>query len=309
MNEFEVVSVNVSEEKGTVKQPVENITLGESGVQGDAHAGHWHRQVSLLAKESIEKAEAAAGIPFPDGTFAENITTRGLELHRTNILDRFVGEQVELEVTQIGKKCHAGCAIGRQVGNCIMPIEGIFARVVRGGQLRAGDRMKYIRKTFRINIITLSDRASSGEYEDRSGPEIRRQCEQWSEDRKLEVAYEELIIPDSADLLSGELMKAFGEQVDMIFTTGSTGIGERDIAPETIRPMLEKELPGIMEIVRMKYGADKPNALLSRAVCGTRGKTLVFALPGSPRAVAEYMEEIRKVLFHALLMLHGIGDH
>jgi len=104
--EFEVISVNISEEKGTVKHPVEKVILDKKGVNGDAHAGSWHRQVSLLAKESIEKAEEAAGVQFPDGTFAENITTRGLELNRTNILDRFSGKHIPDREEMSCKMCH-----------------------------------------------------------------------------------------------------------------------------------------------------------------------------------------------------------
>lgn len=305
----EVVSVNISEEKGTVKHPVAMIVLDERGVKDDAHAGRWHRQVSLLAKESIQKAEEAAGLLFPDGTFAENITTAGIELHRTNILDRFANEQVELEVTQIGKKCHAKCAIGKQVGNCIMPLEGIFARVLRGGEIKPGDRLEYIQKVFRIRIITLSDRASAGEYEDKSGPLIRKICGEWAEAARLAVSMEEVIIPDEAALLSPEIQKAFSDKADIVFTTGSTGLGERDIAPETILPLLDRQIPGIMDMIRVKYGMEKPNALLSRSLAGVTGRTLIFALPGSPKAVAEYMEEITKILFHSILMVHGIGDH
>ncbi|MFZ5941291.1 MAG: molybdenum cofactor synthesis domain-containing protein [Bacteroidota bacterium] len=309
MKKFEVIAVNISEEKGTVKHPVEHIILNENGIEGDAHAGKWHRQVSLLARESIEKAEETAGVTFPDGTFAENITTKGIELHLTNILDRFVNDDIELEVTQIGKKCHAKCAIGKQVGNCIMPLEGIFARVINGGVMKAGDTLVYIPKVFKIKIVTLSDRASSGEYEDKSGPLIRKLSEEWAVAKRLSIEFEEKIIPDEAALLSPEIQKACSDGTDIVFTTGSTGLGERDIAPETIRPLLDREIPGIMELIRVKHGMEKPNALLSRSLAGVTGRTLVFALPGSPKAVAEYMEEITKILFHAILMVHGIGDH
>jgi len=190
-----------------------------------------------------------------------------------------------------------------------MPLEGIFARVIKGGEMKAGDSFEYIPKIFKIKIITLSDRAAAGEYEDKSGPSIKQHCESWAEKQRLRIDSDEHIIPDEPGLLRDQMECAFNNSWDLVFTTGSTGIGERDIAPETIAPMLDKELPGIMEMVRMKYGIEKPNALLSRSLCGVKGKTLVFALPGSPKAVNEYMEEIVKVLFHAILMVHGIGDH
>jgi molybdenum cofactor synthesis domain-containing protein len=306
---LEVVSVNISKEKGTVKTPVHEIELDDQGVRNDAHAGSWHRQVSILAKESIARAEEAAGEKFPDGTFAENITTRGIQIHKTNILDRFVNDSVALEVTQIGKKCHAKCAIGRKVGNCIMPVEGIFARVTGPGILKPGDRLEYQPKTFRIKVITLSDRASAGEYEDQSGPEIVKLLTAWAKDTRLHLQVDREIIPDDRNVLEKRMEASVAGDYDMVFTTGSTGIGARDIAPETVSGFLEKELPGIMEMIRLKYGAEKPNALLSRSVCGTHGKTLIFVLPGSPKAVGEYLEEITRVLFHMLLMVHGINAH
>ena len=140
MAEFIVKSVNISDRKGIIKQSVNSIHLNESGIIGDAHSGNWHRQVSLLAQESIKKAELNAGITIPNGTFAENITTSGIELHKTSLLNRFESENVILEVTQIGKKCHAKCEIGKQIGNCIMPLEGIFCKVIKGGVIKPGDR-------------------------------------------------------------------------------------------------------------------------------------------------------------------------
>lgn len=292
-----------------MKDPVDEIELNHLGVKGDAHAGNWHRQVSMLASESIAHAEASAGEKFPDGTFAENITTRGIAIHKANILDRFVNDTVELEVTQIGKKCHAKCAIGRKVGNCIMPLEGIFARVIVPGILGPGDRMEYHRKIFRIRIITLSDRASAGTYEDQSGPEIERGLTSWAGEKNLTLQIDTVIIPDDRAVLEQEMQSSVAGDYDMVFTTGSTGIGARDIAPETISGFIEKEIPGIMERIRMKYGAEKLNALLSRSICGTHGKMLIFALPGSPKAVREYLDEINRVLFHMLLMVHGINAH
>lgn len=145
MSEIKVVSVNISEEKGVIKKPVEKILLNEKGVVNDAHAGDWHRQVSLLAKESIKKFEEVLGRELEYGEFAENITTEGITLYEMKPGDKiFIGE-TELEVTQIGKKCHGhGCAIFSQVGKCVMPKEGIFAKVLKTGEVKPGDSIKYI---------------------------------------------------------------------------------------------------------------------------------------------------------------------
>ena len=136
-----VVSVNISETKGVRKTPVQEIVLKEDyGLDGDAHASsEWHRQVSLLALESIGKMQAA-GLDVSPGDFAENITTEGVDLMHLPVGTRIsVGNSVELEVTQIGKVCHERCAIYYQAGDCVMPKEGVFAQVVKGGVIRKGD--------------------------------------------------------------------------------------------------------------------------------------------------------------------------
>ncbi len=135
----EVVAVCVSERKGTRKQDVGHGVLRvDWGLEGDAHAGHWHRQVSLLALESIDKMRAA-GLNVGPGDFAENITTRGLEVHTLPVGTRLRLGTALVQVTQIGKVCHDRCAIYRQAGDCVMPREGIFVRVLEPGEVRAGD--------------------------------------------------------------------------------------------------------------------------------------------------------------------------
>nr|WP_325180896.1 MOSC domain-containing protein [uncultured Oscillibacter sp.] len=135
----EVVSVNISEKKGTAKREVPEIQLKlHHGILGDAHAGDWHRQISLLAEESVDKMRSLLPELQP-GVFAENINTRGLDLKSLPIGTRLrLGETV-VEVTQIGKECHSDCAIKKATGKCVMPTEGIFAVVVKEGTVRKGD--------------------------------------------------------------------------------------------------------------------------------------------------------------------------
>jgi MOSC domain-containing protein YiiM len=145
---IEVVSVNISEKKGTIKTPRPSIDLNEKGVTHDAHAGDWHRQVSLLAEESIRSFEPKLGRPIEFGEFAENITTRGIVLYKTLPGDRFIIGNTELEVTQIGKKCHGdNCQIFQAVGKCVMPKEGIFCKVIKGGSIKPGDSIQYIKNS------------------------------------------------------------------------------------------------------------------------------------------------------------------
>lgn len=307
---IKVLSVNISEKKGTVKHPVPFIELDALGVMHDAHAGPWNRQVSLLAKESVDKFSKDAGRKIYFGEFAENITTEGIVLHETHPLDRFIIGDTELEVTQIGKECHGdSCAIYREVGNCVMPKEGIFCRVIRQGKIQAGDPVVFIPRVFKLMVITMSDRASKGIYEDKSGPRVKALMEEFF--NKLNWKFEIInhVIPDDEFLLKKHLGQAVDAGVDFVITTGGTGIGPRDITPEVVRTVIEKEIPGIMEMIRMKYSLEKPNALLSRSIAGVAGKTLIYALPGSVKAVNEYMTEIVKTLKHSVFMLYGLDSH
>ena len=140
-----VVAVNISEKKGTIKHPVPEISLKiDHGIQGDAHAGNWHRQISLLAQESIDKMTALGVKGLTPRIFAENITTADIELFSLPVGTRLQVGEAELEVTQIGKECHHHCQVYRQIGMCVMPAEGIFAKVIVEGTLRAGDEIRIL---------------------------------------------------------------------------------------------------------------------------------------------------------------------
>ncbi|MGD0281016.1 MAG: MOSC domain-containing protein [Dissulfurispiraceae bacterium] len=139
-----IVSINISDKKGERKKPVDEVTIGENfGIEGDAHASsEWHRQVSLLALESIQKMQAT-GLKVQPGDFAENITTEGLDLPALPVGTRMrIGSDVIGEVSQIGKECQTPCAIFYQAGDCVMPKEGIFIRILRGGVVRKGDSIE-----------------------------------------------------------------------------------------------------------------------------------------------------------------------
>ncbi|HNW90842.1 MAG TPA: molybdopterin-binding protein [Bacteroidales bacterium] len=306
---IKIKSVNISEKTGTVKHPVDVILINKLGVDHDAHSGDWHRQVSLLSTESIAKSEQKAKRKINFGEFAENLTISGMNLIDAAPLDRFKINDVELEVTQIGKKCHGStCAIFNEVGECVMPKEGIFCRVLHGGSIKADDEGEYVPKIFKVHIITLSDRASKGVYEDRSGQRISELIEQFFISKKRQYEIHKTLIPDSAEQLR-KLITDSVNAYDIIITTGGTGIGPKDFTPDVVKPMLEKEIPGIMEMIRMKYGQQKTNALVSRSVAGVIGETLVFTLPGSVKAVEEYMTEITTMLEHLIYMLHSLDFH
>jgi molybdopterin adenylyltransferase len=161
---------------------------------------------------------------------------------------------------------------------------------------------------FEILIITLSDRAHKGEYEDLSGPRLKEIIAEHFSSLKWDYNINLTLIPDNAEMLKGLLISA-GSIYNFVFTTGGTGIGPGDITAETVMPLLNKEIPGIMEFIRTKSGKDNPSALLSRSIAGIIGKSLVYTLPGSVKAVNEYMSEIIKTLEHTVYMQYGIDRH
>jgi molybdenum cofactor synthesis domain-containing protein len=161
---------------------------------------------------------------------------------------------------------------------------------------------------FEVLVITLSDRAHKGEYSDLSGPRIKEMVAEFFYSVGWESNIQISLIPDDAAILN-EILRSAGNIYNIIITTGGTGIGPRDITIETVTPLLSKSIPGIMEFIRIKYGTEKPNALLSRGVAGIIGKSLIYTLPGSVRAVEEYMAEIIKTLKHTVYMQYGIDAH
>jgi molybdopterin adenylyltransferase len=161
---------------------------------------------------------------------------------------------------------------------------------------------------FKVLVVTLSDRASRGEYEDMSGPAVRDKVSDYLKLIGWEAEVILRLIPDDSLLLHEILVKS-APVFNFIFTTGGTGIGPRDITVETVKPLLSKEIPGIMELIRVKYGMEKPNALLSRGVAGIIGNAVIYTLPGSLKAVNEYLTEIFKTIEHVVLMQYGLDLH
>lgn len=160
---------------------------------------------------------------------------------------------------------------------------------------------------FRVHVITLSDRAHSGDYTDLSGPAVVKYVKYAMAAAGWQCEIRTSVLPDEAVALHAALLAK--PAADLIITTGGTGIGPRDITPEVVKPLLTKEIPGIMEQIRVKYGMKNPGALLSRGVAGAINSTLIYTLPGSVKAVHEYMAEIVKTMEHTFCMLYGIDTH
>lgn len=298
-----VVAVCISEKKGTAKKNVGSARLIENfGLEKDAHAGKWHRQVSLLSHEEVEKFRAR-GAKVADGAFGENLLVEGYDFKTYPIGTIFTCNDVVLEITQIGKKCHSECEIFHQVGDCIMPREGVFARVLVGGEIKVGDELILGEKPYKFTaaIVTASDKGSKGEREDLSGPAIRELIEPAGYHVRSRS-----VLADDEEALYAELVRlADVEQVDVIFTTGGTGLSPRDNTPEATLRAATKNVPGIAEAIRAYSLSITPRAMLSRAVSVMRGRTLIINLPGSPKAVRESLDYLLPTLEHGLAIMRG----
>lgn len=293
-----VRAVCISEKRGTQKKNIESAVFVENwGIEGDAHAGNWHRQISLLSEETIA-AFKARGAEVTDGAFGENLVVSGYDFTKFPVGTRFTCKDVVLELTQIGKECHHGCEIFQKMGECIMPTNGVFAKVLHGGKISVGDEFHV---QYRAAVITLSDTASKGEREDASGAV----AEEIVRKEGYEVVFKK-IIPDDGDSLTALLCELSDEdKADLILTTGGTGFSKRDNTPEATMRAVERETPGISEAMRCYSLQITPRAMLSRGVSGIRKEALIVNLPGSPKAVRECLEYAIGALTHGIDILKG----
>lgn len=300
-----IEAICISTARGTQKRPVGSAEfVADWGIRGDAHGGHWHRQVSLLSADRID-AFRARGAQVENGAFGENLVVRGFDFSTFPVGTLFKSGDVLLELTQIGKECHQHCAIYQAVGDCIMPREGVFARVIRGGIARTGDKLvlaeRRERRPYQAAIITLSDKGSQGKRQDTSGPAIAARLK----DSGYDVV-ETLLLPDEAAALRQQLCRlADQRQVDLIVTTGGTGFSPRDITPEATMAVADRIAPGIAEAMRAASLRITPRAMLSRAVSVIRKGTLIINLPGSEKACQECMDVFLDTIPHGLDLLRG----
>ena len=300
-----LLAICTSPERGTVKTPVPSARLTvEWGVEHDAHGGNWHRQVSLLSAEKIEQFRQKVWVEY--GAFGENLVVEGFDFRSLPVTSRFAIGDAVLEMTQIGKECHNDCVIRQQTGDCIMPREGVFARVVKGGEIHVGDDVTLLPPPedppLRAAVITLSDKGSRGEREDKSGP--------LAAELLAGAGYtveETLLLPDEETALKAQLIRlADGRQLNLILTTGGTGFSPRDITPEATMAVATRNAPGIAEAIRYHSLTITPRGMLSRGVSVLRGKTLIVNLPGSPKAVREDLEYLLPSLEHGVRIAAGL---
>lgn len=294
---------------GRDRLAVDALEITSDGIAQDRHAGPGNRQVSLLDAEASRVYLECLKPGGKSGLGKENLLIEGLPPLRP--VDRLQVGAVMLEITQVGPFWTAEAAPAcPPEKECLMSEYGAFARVLAPGVVKRSDAVLHLPRTLRAEVITLSDRAHSGIYEDKSGPRLLELLQAFATHNNWRLDARSTVIPDEPTAFDEVIDAALKRGADLILSTGSTGPGRRDIAPEVVLARSPKVIPGIMEHIRLKYGQDKPHALLSRGVAAVIGDaTLICTLPGSPRAVGEYFGEIEKLLPHLLLLLHGIDPH
>lgn len=297
-----ITAICVSERRGTQKNFVETARfVTEFGIEGDAHAGDWHRQVSFIGQAEVDEFKAR-GAKVTAGAFGENIVAEGFRFKELPIGTRLRSGQVFFEVTQIGKECHNHCAIYQQLGDCIMPREGIFARVLHGGEIKVGDELELDEKIpLDAAIITVSDRGFHGlRDEDLSGDK----CVELLKSAGYEI-FQRATLPDVKKLIVDKLTELSDSGVGLIVTTGGTGFSIRDVTPEATLEVCTRMAPGIAEAMRAESLKVTGRAMLSRAVTGICKRTLIVNLPGSPKAVVECLNVVLPQLRHGIEILRG----
>ena len=300
-----IKAVCLSEAKGTEKRPVASVTLiANHGLSGDAHAGNWHRQVSLLSADKVDEFNARGG-KAEIGAFGENLLVSGIDFKSLPVGSILRAGEVVLKMSQIGKECHSHCQIFHRVGDCIMPREGVFATVEHGGELHAGMELTVepppVDAPLRAAVMTLSDKGFAGERVDTSGPRAAQLLSEAGYD-----VVELVLLPDAQTKIERELIRLEdSRQVDLIITTGGTGFSLRDVPPEATLAVATRTASGIAEAIRAESLKITPRAMLSRGASVLRNKTLIVNLPGSTKAVEEGLAVILPQLEHGLRILKG----
>jgi len=303
-----VKAICISEKTGEQKTPIESaIFRVDHGIEGDAHGGDWHRQVSLLAESDIETIREKGLDDLADGAFAENVILSGMDLNSCGLGTKLrLGDDVVLSISQIGKVCHTRCRIFYLAGDCIMPRLGVFARVESGGTVRPGDRAEIVeavpRQTLQAVVLTISDRCSRGEAEDTAGPATAKLLT----DSLGANIYRTEILPDDKAAIAARLKHySDGHSIDLVLAVGGTGFAPRDVTPEVAGEVIDRLTPGLDEAMRTASAAKTPHAMLSRAVSGIANSTLIITLPGSERAATENLQAVLPALGHGLEKLRG----
>jgi len=261
-----ILATCIGERKGTPKHDASSVRLLRGhGLEGDAHAGNGHRQVSMLADEEIAKVRRA-GLVVEPGAFGGNLITSGVDLDELAVGRRFrVGPKPVLQICRRGKERHSRCKIYERLGDCIMPREGLFARVRRSGRVVPGDAVQLAPELDRVRWAgcTISGRSAASVRQDSSGIAVRGLLEGCLGSGLVSHP----VLVDEQDAISNELRRLYDEEIwDVIVTTGGMRLAPRDVIPEATLAVVERLIPGMVETTRAAGLGHTPHAMLPRGV-------------------------------------------
>ena len=284
-----VLAVCTSERKGLQKHDVHSAHFDTDwGINGDAHAGKWHRQISLLSADAIEAFNRKGADVIP-GAFGENLVVEGFDFRALPVGTLLRCGNVLLEMTQIGKECHSHCEIYKKMGDCIMPREGVFARVLEPGTISVGDEMVIVERDghfpWQAAVITFGNSGACGDSVSESGSAVSKRLRE----NGYEVV-EQFGIPSDARVLKQQLIRLCDQrQLDIIITTGGNSRSLYSDVPETAISIADKQL-----------------SCVSGAMCAViRRKTLIINLSDDAKACMEGMDKFMDTLPHTLGLLRG----
>ena len=299
-----VLAVCTSEKKGLQKHDVHSAHFEtEWGIDGDAHAGKWHRQISLLSADKIEAFNQKGANVIP-GAFGENLVVEGFDFRALPVGTLLRCSDVLLEMTQIGKECHSHCEIYKKMGDCIMPREGVFARVLEPGTITVGDEMVIVPREghfpWQAAVICLSANSDS-KCDNELGAAISNRLT-----KSGYAVLEDLVVPKDARVLKQQIIRLCDQrQLDLILTTGGIGCSKDDITPEATLAVADKNVPGISEAIRSAAVQVCDKAMISRGASVIRGKTLIINLPDNLQTCMDTMDVFMDTIPQAMAQLRG----
>ncbi len=299
-----VLAVCTSEKKGLQKHDVHSAHFEtEWGIDGDAHAGKWHRQISLLSADKIEAFNQKGANVIP-GAFGENLVVDGFDFRALPVGTLLRCGDVLLEMTQIGKECHSHCEIYKKMGDCIMPREGVFARVLEPGTITVGDEMVIVPREghfpWQAAVISLSANSDS-KCDNDLGTAISNRLT-----KSGYTVLEDLVVPKDARVLKQQIIRLCDQrQLDLILTTGGISCSKDDFTPEATLAVADKNVPGISEAIRSAAVQVCDKAMISHSASVIRGKTLIINLPDNLQACMDTMDVFMDTIPQAMAQLRG----
>jgi molybdopterin biosynthesis enzyme MoaB len=293
LSTIKIISVNqpIDHTENTISS--DTLFLSKKGIVGSPAHDKPISQIKLMGVEDYQSSKPASGDKNSYGEYGEHITTEGLPLLSLKPLDTLFKDNVVLEITHV---------FGKQSDD-----PGVYARILQGGEIKPGDTLHCLRKTYRVFVIALTSSQQSDDAMETAIEQVKQSLTRFFEAESREVELEHTIIPSVPNLLERHLLKAKEFGYDLIYTIGCEGIGPNDIVPDIVKLHTDREIPGIMEITRANLVKKHPEYILTRAVAGKMGISLFFNLPAEKNIMNDFLSETNPFLLQAIYLLNGVN--